>query len=182
MLEKKKIFFENFKLSVITIKKVKLFFIYKKFFFVIIKHNNTLLKKNSNFFGVFLQNEKIFFFKKNKNIHPEPKNENFFKKVQIFLRQLYLYNFCKIKFTGKGYKIKKKKNLFSFLFNRSHRTKIWFFGFFFKKFKKYKIYIQSSQKLYKSINDTLKIRYVNIFTKRGLRLVRQKIFKKKGKK
>lgn len=124
MLEKKKIFFENFKLSVITIKKVKLFFIYKKFFFVIIKHNNTLLKKNSNFFGVFLQNEKIFFFKKNKNIHPEPKNENFFKKVQIFLRQLYLYNFCKIKFTGKGYKIKKKKNLFSFLFNRSHRTKI----------------------------------------------------------
>jgi len=47
-------------------------------------------------------------------------------KVNAFLRQFYLCNFTKIKFTGKGYKIKKNsKQSLIMLFNKSHTTTLW---------------------------------------------------------
>lgn len=47
-------------------------------------------------------------------------------KINLFLKQFYLCNFTKIKFTGKGYKIKKNtKQSLIMLFNKSHTTTLW---------------------------------------------------------
>ncbi len=53
-------------------------------------------------------------------------NKRIHTKVNAFLRQFYLCNFTKIKFTGKGYKIKKNtKQSLIMLFNKSHTTTLW---------------------------------------------------------
>ena len=47
-------------------------------------------------------------------------------KLEKFIEQFSICNFTKIKFSGKGYKIKKNStNSFKLLFNRSHITSIW---------------------------------------------------------
>lgn len=107
-------------------------------------------------------------------------NTNHFK---IFLKQFTVCESSKIKFTGKGYKIKKnsKKSLM-LLFNRSHITTIWWKNIFIKKLKKYKLYIKYNPINKKIVDTILEIRFVNIFTKKGLRKARQILYKKKGKK
>ena len=100
-----------------------------------------------------------------------------------FLRQFYICNFAKIKFTGKGYKIKKNssKSLI-LLFNRAHITTVWWRNVFIKKLKKYKIYVKYTNKNKNLLNTILNTRPINIFTKKGLRKSRQILLKKKGKK
>jgi hypothetical protein len=104
------------------------------------------------------------------------------RNTNAFLRQFFLCDFTKIKFMGKGYKIKKNadNNMF-LLFNRSHITNIWYKNIFVKKYKKYKIYIKHVCAM-AAIQTILNVRPVNIFTKKGLRSSRQIIYKKKGKK
>ena len=67
------------------------------------------------------------------------------------------------------------------LFNRSHITTMWWKNVVLKKLKKYKMYIKhiNNPEVVKLI---LKIRPINIFTKKGLRKSRQVLLKKKGKK
>jgi ribosomal protein L6P/L9E len=89
----------------------------------------------------------------------------------------------KLKFSGKGYKILKKGSNLNLYLNTSHNQ--WLISF--------KTIIIKTQKqrflfLNKNINQLeyilkkmLKIRPINIFTKRGLRLSKQKVFKKIGK-
>lgn len=103
-------------------------------------------------------------------------------KVNFFLKQFQLYEKCKIKFSGKGYKIKKSnESSINLVFNRAHMTKLFFRHIFLKKLKKYKIYIRYT-KFYKEILETIiGVRPVNIFTKKGLRKSRQLLLKKKGK-
>lgn len=103
--------------------------------------------------------------------------------IKMFLKQLYLCDFAKIKFTGKGYKIKKNNpQSVVLLFNRAHTTVIWWRSLFLKKLKKYKIYIKYTNKNKNIVNTLVNIRSVNIFTKKGLRRSRQILLKKKGKK
>lgn len=105
------------------------------------------------------------------------------KSINEFLKQFYLCKFNKIKFTGKGYKIKKNtKQSIILLFNRSHTTTLWWSGVFLKKLKKYKMYIKYNKPDVMIINSILNVRPVNIFTKKGLRCARQVLLKKKGKK
>ena len=100
-----------------------------------------------------------------------------------FIKQFYLCNFTKIKFSGKGYKIKKNsKQSLILLFNRSHTTILWWKNTFIKKIKKYKLYIKYNNTNKTIIQTLLCIRPINIFTKKGLRTSRQILFKKKGKK
>ena len=109
--------------------------------------------------------------------------KDFEKKSRQFLKQFLLYHTYKIKFAGKGYKIKKPtKKSFFFLFNKSHPCVIWWKNIHFKKFKKYKTYIKSTNPIRKLINTILKIRVVNVFTKKGLKLTKNILYKKKGKK
>ena len=104
-------------------------------------------------------------------------------QVKFFLKQFYLCDFAKIKFSGKGYKIRKNstKSLV-LLFNRAHTTTIWWKNIFLKKLKKYKMYIKYTYKNKDIVNTILNVRRINIFTKKGLRKSRQVLLKKKGKK
>lgn len=102
--------------------------------------------------------------------------------IDKFIKQFYLSNVVKIKFTGKGYKIKKNtSNNIQLLFNRAHITNVWYKNVILKKLKKYKMLVKhvNNKGLIKNI---MGVRPVNIFTKKGLRLARQNIYKKKGKK
>jgi len=120
-------------------------------------------------------------------------NLSIFKKIVMNLNNsLNIYFFKKITFAGKGYKIKKiykniqniYKNIISFYFNKSHFNTVYFNNVLIKKLKKTKLIISSInlKHLYYLTNIILNIRKVNIFTLKGLRLSRQIIYKKIGKK
>ena len=139
---------------------------------------------------MYLKNNYIYIYTYNKNItiiikiNNKIKNKNYNKDlVKIFLNQ-FCYIICiKIKFTGKGYKIKKNTNKsMIFLFNRAHITNIWWKNIFLFKIKKYKIFLKIQNNNINIINNILNIRYINIFTKKGLRISKQILLKKKGKK
>lgn len=103
--------------------------------------------------------------------------------INLFVKQFFLCQLSKIKFTGKGYKIKKNtKNSLILLFNRSHLTSIWWKNIFIKKLKKYKIIVKYTPINSQVINTIINVRPINLFTKKGLRISRQILLKKKGKK
>ena len=103
--------------------------------------------------------------------------------INKYLQKFYFCNFTKIKFTGKGYKIKKNsKKSIMLLFNRAHITIMWWNNIIVKRLKKYKIYIKYLTTNKKIVELLLNIRPINIFTKKGLRKSRQILLKKKGKK
>ena len=143
----------------------KLVLIYKLTDLVFDKWSNSLMFKN---FDLNKNNIKISFILDN------------------FLKSWNTYIFKKIKFKGKGFRIKsfKKIKLTKFYFGRSHKTFV-----FLKKIKKirinkYKFMLLSINK--KKITNLSKkitlIKKINIYTLRGLRLSKQTIFKRKGKK
>lgn len=165
-------------------------------------NNNTLNLQNFDL-SIFRKNLSIYFYiyntnyccflktnkttkikiRNNKTIEVYNQKQNKINNFESFIKQFALCETSKIKFTGKGYKIKKnsKKSLM-LLFNRSHITTIWWRNIFIKKLKKYKIYIKCNAVNKKIIETIINIRSVNIFTKKGLRLSRQVLLKKKGKK
>jgi ribosomal protein L6P/L9E len=105
--------------------------------------------------------------------------------MKQFLFKISYFFFKKIKFTGKGYRIKKSfKKSFKFFFGYSHNVYIVYGGLVIKKISKYKILLLSNNK--KKINKINKIiiniKKINIYTKRGLRGMQQLIFKRSGKK
>ena len=109
---------------------------------------------------------------------------NLEKKLNNTIKQFCIYNNLKIKFTGKGYKIKKvSTNSFIFVFNRAHILLLYYKNIFLKKIKKRKIHMKYIGFLLKNqINPIFKeIRYVNTYTRRGLRLSKQVIYKRRGK-
>ena len=135
---------------------------------------------NTQYNCFILINKKLGYSILNKNTLEIKSNKA--KNVNKFLYQFFLCNFTKIKFAGKGYKIKKNNNNNLFLlFNKSHITNIWYKNIVLKKYKKYKIYIKHID-AFAVIQHILNVRPTNIFTKKGLRTSRQIIYKKKGKK
>lgn len=159
---------ENFKVSIFKSKKHIHLYIY-----------------NNTYYCMFKVADKLkISFKTNKKIEIKTQsNLCLITKLNLFLKQFYFYEFTKIKFTGKGYKIKKNSNRsMVLLFNRAHTTTLWWKNTFIKKLKKYKIYVKYNHTQKKIIDTVLGIRPVNIFTKKGLRKSRQILFKKKGKK
>lgn len=137
-------------------------YIYENNYSIIIKHECKDLKK------IFLEinNHEVTF---NKNI------------LIRFLNQIVIYSYIKIKFTGKGYKIRKFNKSAKLMFNRAHRTILWWNNVIIKKIKKYKLYLKyvgDKKFAFKRICD---VRFINFFTKRGLRISRDIVYKKKGK-
>lgn len=103
-----------------------------------------------------------------------------------FREYLYTYsNFYlkKITFKGKGYKITKKKNFLILNFNHSHITFLLLFSIVCVKLNKnkYLISLKNSLKLSALVLKLVSIKYVNIYTHRGIKLAKQKIYKKIGK-
>jgi hypothetical protein len=108
---KEKIFLENFKISIFKNKSSIYLYIYNNTYY-------TLLKVSKNI-ELKLKTDKYLELKHNNN------GVVLYEKIKFFLLQLYFYKFTKIKFTGKGYKIKKNTNKsMVLLFNRAHTTTI----------------------------------------------------------
>jgi len=74
--------------------------------------------------------------------------------------------------------------MIKFFFGKSHMTSISFNKLIFRKLTKNKIFFITKKINYIEFVKSLinKIRKISIYTKRGLRLTRQKIYKKTGKK
>lgn len=170
--------------------------------FNLLKKNNKqhlyLLIFNNNSCVKFLISKKcnIFFLK---NLNYLILKTNFFKRfenidniINSINTSLNFYFSKKIIFSGKGYKIKKSsKNFYSklykffiFYFNKSHFNILYFFSVKIKKLKKTKIllYNVNYQYLTNICKTIINIRPFNPFTLKGLRLSRQIIYKKIGKK
>ncbi len=140
------------------------------------------------YFSMSFSKEQIFLNKDTNVIYI--KNTKYNNYINLFNYEInkFLFSwdslfFNKIKFTGKGFKFKKKSgNLFLF-FNRAH--KCFFIGnnIILKRLSKSKVILLKANRGH-LISDSKLIRDIrqnNIFTKRGLRFSRQIILKKRGK-
>ena len=108
------------------------------------------------------------------------------KLSKLFTWKMGLFYYSKMRFTGKGYKIKKTKikKSFKFYFGKSHITYAFGGGLVFKKLSKYRLFFISNnkKKINKVRNLILSIKPINKFTKRGLRVTKHFILKRPGKK
>lgn len=136
-------------------------------------------------------NVSIFYFKNLNYILMELNHFNSINKNKMSclinkqVESIDFYFMRKIVFFGKGFKIKKFKNkTLNLFFNKSHINFIRWNSIIVKKLKKTKIVMCSSNHSYiiEGSKSIVSSRPLNIFTKKGLRLSRQLIFKKVGKK
>ena len=150
----------------------KIFYCYDNKYFYRFSADNFYIDKELNSVIIFNKKFKINFY-----------SINFFKK---FIKSLNCYFYIKIKFKGKGYKIKyiKRKKKITFYFGRSHLTIIKYKKIILKKYLKYKFIIKSNnlEILKKNAKITTNVKPLNIFTLRGIRQSRSLIYKRKGKK
>jgi hypothetical protein len=163
-------------------------YFYSKFFFFQMASsytNSVVLNKNT----LSLK----FIFNNSKKL-PSLLKKNLLKKKTLILKKLYwlftswnYYFFKKLKFKGKVYKmirnINKKLKL---SFGRCHINIAVMRNLFLKKKKKRKlkflVFSTNYINVLNTVVDIRNIRPINIFTQRGLRLSRQVIYKKVGKK
>lgn len=158
-------------------------------------------KKNKNNLTIILYNQlyeiDLVYKKKNIKIDLETysikiklnydyDNNYNLKIMNKFIKTFESYFFLKIKFKGKGFKIKfnKKLKLIKFFFGRSHITFFKLKKIKLKKITKYKFLLKSINfnNLNKKSKEMTYIKPVNVYTLRGIRLSKQFIQKRKGKK
>ena len=163
---------------------------------IILKNKNNLIiylyNKNYNF-KFFLENKNNYFqINKFNNIikiyhNKVINNQNLINlNINNFLKLIDIYEFIKIKFKGKGFKIGfyKNKNLMNFFFGASHINSFIIKNTFIKKISKYKFIIKSTniEKLNILSKKIISIKKINFYTLRGLRKSRQILIKRKGRK
>lgn len=112
---------------------------------------------------------------------------NISKKLSDLFKSWDSYYFIKIKFKGKVYKITRfKKNNLKLAFGRCHKNIVVIRSLFLKKKKKVKAkcMLFSSNKASLDVSKSLIVntRLISMFTQRGLRLSRQLVYRKIGKK
>ena len=101
---------ENFNLSIFKKKELTYLYIYNTNYYILIKISKT--------FKIKIRTKNLLELLKLTN--------NKELSFRGFIKQFHLCEFTKIKFTGKGYKIKKNtKYSLILLFNRAHITTIW---------------------------------------------------------
>lgn len=163
------------------------------------KQLNCLFLKNYNsnfhYYSLYIYSKKYFFYFFsinfltiffNKNINALFLNKFYFKKNSIlnnFFYELSFFNYKKIIFNGKGFKLKKNKNINNLNFNNSH---IKYFientNKLIKNSKNSFLYLYKNYKNIKNINFFLKLFKINVFTKRGVKINRNLLIVKKIKK
>jgi hypothetical protein len=132
---------------------------------------------------------KVFFEKQTKTFctglrHWNTSRNFFLSSLKKVWRQFYIVSFVKTRYSGKGYKVYLKKlNRIFLQFGLSHKAYVNSNQSFFTFYSKSKLFFLGYNKktLYDFIYRFIRLRYLNIFTLRGLRLSRQKMFKKVGK-
>lgn len=113
----------------------------------------------------------------------------FAQKNTVYLFKNYLLHTTSTKimdlsYTGKTYKWNLKLSFFKFIFNRAHKTNLFFFKkLFYKKLSKNKLrFFLTNYNQFNVLTILIKkIRRYNIFTQRGLKIKQNYIFKKRGK-
>ena len=170
-------------------------FIPQKIKYIIVKFKG-VLKSTQIHFIVYLYSEKHIksilcnFFKKKGstliiNMGGSSKGglKNNFKNINKALINWFVPNNLKVKFSGKGYKLVKQSNCFNLYLNTSHTQWLFLFTMVSIRIQKQKYLFLSKNliKLMKTILLLINVRHINIYTKRGLRLSKQKILKKIGK-
>lgn len=151
---------------------------------VYIYNNVIMLKLKINTINLYLDKETNNI----KLLFNECGNNNVYMNNTInkFLKNLFFYTFLKIKFKGKGYKIKilRKRKMIQFFFGVSHIKVTFLKKIIIKKLSKYKFLLKSKSIhiLKKISNKIINVRKINPYTLRGLRLSKMVIIKRKGKK
>jgi len=175
-----------------------------KYVKILIPHTfNVIILKVNTFFKIICFNKlkkicmllnedsaKLFFDKENNFVKFNSKyltSKTFLSnKINSMLFSFTNYFFQKIKFKGKGFrlKIRKQKKIIKFLFGHSHMVAIFLKNTKLLKCGKYKFTIKNTNPKFldKITNNTTKIKQNNVYTNRGLRKGRQIICKRKGKK
>ena len=104
-------------------------------------------------------------------------NNKFSNSLKNFLQSYSCINLKVIKFKGKGYKLTKKNNTLTFLFNFSHVSFFVAKKSFLKKIYKNRFAIINYDNLYLKTTSfkLVNLRKSDIFTLNGFRLKRQKI-------
>ena len=133
---------------------------------------------------------KLFFDKENNFIKFNSKylNSKTFlsNKLNSILFSFTHYFFQKIKFKGKGFrlKIRKQKKIIKFLFGHSHTMSTFLKNTKLLKCGKYKFTVKNTNilSLNRFVKSTVNVKNNNVYTNRGLRKSRQVIYKRKGKK
>lgn len=119
-----------------------------------------------------------------------PRSFNFYRLLETNLNNL-LFSFnrlwhIKIKFAGKGFKIKRKRKTKSikFYFYYSHVNVIILKNAKLKQRKKNRFIIKTWDRfnLINTYRSIVAIKNLNIYTKRGIRVAKQVVFRKTGKK
>lgn len=151
-----------------------------------------LYNKNYNF-NFFIDSKKSFFFINKFNNIIKIYHKNVFNNqilinstLNNFIKLIDIYEFVKIKFKGKGFKIGfyKNKNIMNFFFGASHINTFLIKNMLIKKINKYKFILKSINivELNNLSKQIVKIRKINYYTLRGLRKSRQILIKRKGRK
>ena len=104
--------------------------------------------------------------------------------LQAYIKSWDAWFFLKIKYKGKGYRVKRRKKILKFFFWLSHMNLIRIINFKIKRIGNYRYLLLgvNKQKLKKTAFLVKSVRKNDLFTKRGLRLAKQIIIKKKAKK
>lgn len=167
-----------------------------QFEIILLKKNKNLIINlyNNNYkFNFFINLDKSFFFiNKFNNIikinHKHVYNNQILinSTLNNFIKLIDIYEFVKIKFKGKGFKIGfyKNKNIMNFFFGASHINTFLVKNMIIKKISKYKFILKSTNiiELNNLSKQIVKIRKINFYTLRGLRKSRQILIKRKGRK
>lgn len=150
---------------------------YFSFFFF---NNSFILKNDKTIFFYFISS---YFYQK----YPDKKNffffNKFFKIKYLNILSSFRYFFLKLKFYGKTFKWIFHKKKMKFRIQKPHRSQILFHFLKFKKKKKlkFKLRILCAKDKKVFINIIKQIKYLNIFTKKGMRVLKTFYNKKKGK-
>jgi hypothetical protein len=167
-----------------------------QFEIILLKKNKelkiNLYNKNYNF-NFFIDSKKSYFFINKFNNIIKIYHKNVFNNqilinstLNNFIKLIDIYEFVKIKFKGKGFKIGfyKNKNIMNFFFGASHINTFLIKNMLIKKINKYKFILRSTNivELNNLSKQIVKIRKINYYTLRGLRKSRQILIKRKGRK
>lgn len=166
-------------------------------------NNFIVFKNNRNHINIILFNKKQFFkLPVDTNINDcaiddwsksimfndinNLDNKLITKEFNFFLKNLFINFFFKIKFNGKGFRIQSfsKKKIMNFTFGYSHIYMLYLNQTFYKRINKYKYFFKmnnlNSLNYFKNLFR--KIKPINKYTLRGLRISRTTIVKRKGRK
>ena len=158
-----------------------------------IKNNKFIqiyLYENNFYFKIFIKTNYIFINKETNNLKIQNNkyylNKKIEKELKKFLTSLNSYFFLKIKFKGKGYKINfyKKTKLIKFFFGSSHIQLFKLKNIVIKKLSKYKFILKNTNldNLNQISKKIIKVRNINPYTLRGIRISKSIIIKRKGRK